>query len=626
MQVAVGQRAGEGLIETSKLIVLGPHHQVDGAAKVGQAGAPVRHAGQAQLGEGVGQRVGPVPLANPLLRFLHKVGQVALRFEQRQGLPTSDEGRDPVRVERSGQLGVLLGPGRAQVGALKPGMTSDRDEALNPLGVQAGEPEGEPGPQRVAQDRHRPQGGQHCGQVVHRGLKTQSRVGLGEVCVAGQGDGQGGNPAREVRQERVEALWGPREAVQEHPGGAFALASQHLVSPYDADPHMAEMRGGPRFGKARGSRLSEQGPPCHAGTMRKTESAILLSMGLMLAGCPKGAEPAHGDSASPKAQPSGQASASNDAQRLAPDTVVATWKDGKLTYGELLEKKKSTFEALERKQLKERFDAETQELETLLVEQLVEKVAKTKNQTPEEYFKTLAEGKEVADADIEKFYNENVKPRPGSPPLEQIKDRIKGFLVQQQGQELVKTEIDRLKAEANMKIDLPTPEAMKVKFDLAGRPMKGNPQAKITLVEFSDFECPYCSRATEPVEAILKAYPNDVKVYFLHFPLNFHQKAMPAAIAAQCANEQDKFWDFHDKVFANQSTLADDKHVGWAKEIGLDVTKFEACQKNEATAKFVQDDMKQGEMAGVRGTPSFYINGEPYAQGVPTVEALKPYL
>jgi len=362
------------------------------------------------------------------------------------------------------------------------------------------------------------------------------------------------------------------------------------------------------------------------GTMLKTESAILLSMGLMLAGCPKGAEPAHGDSASPKAPPAAQADASKNAGRLAPETVVATWKGGKLTYGEFLKEKKSTFEALERKQLKERFDAEKQELEGMLVERLVEDAAKAKNQSPEEYFKALAEGTEITDAAIEKFYNENVKTRPGAPPMAQIKDRIKGFLIQQQGQEVVKTEIDRLKAEAGMKIELPTPDAMKVKFELAGRPMKGKADAKITLVEFSDFECPYCSRAVAPVEALLKAYPEDVKVYFLHFPLNFHKKAMPAAIAAQCANEQGKFWEYHDHMFANQSSLADDKHAGWAKELGLDVAKFEACQKNEATATFVKADMKQAELAGVRGTPSVYINGEPYSQGVPTVEALKPYL
>lgn len=374
----------------------------------------------------------------------------------------------------------------------------------------------------------------------------------------------------------------------------------------------------------KGISLVGAGPPCHAGEMRITNTAMLLTTGLMLAGCPKGAEPAHGDSATAKG-PAAAAAAAPKAG-LAPDTVVATWKGGKLTYGELIEKKKSTFDALDRKQLQERHAAEKQELEGMLVEQLVEAAAKAKNQTSEEYFKALATGQDINDAAIMEFYNKNVKPRPGSPPLEQIKDKIKGYLIQQQGGEVVKTEVERLKAAAEMKISLPTPEAMKVTFDYTGRPMKGKADAKVTIVEFSDFECPYCSRAVGPVEEILKAYPNDVKVYFMHFPLGFHKKAMPAAVAAQCANEQGKFWEFHDKMFELQRDLAVEKLGAWAKDLGLDMAKFEACQKNPATEAYVKADMKQAETAGVRGTPSFYINGEPYAQGVPTVDALKPYI
>lgn len=363
--------------------------------------------------------------------------------------------------------------------------------------------------------------------------------------------------------------------------------------------------------------------------MRINESAIVLSLGFMLAGCPKGAEPARGDNAANK--PASAAAAKPQAAgsgRLAPDTVVATWKDGKLTYGELLEKRKSTFDALERKQLKERYDAEKQEVETMLVDQLVEAAAKAKNQTPEEYFKAIGEAGKITEEEIQAFYDKNVKGRPGAPPLEAIRERMVGFMTQQKGQEVIKKEVDRLKAEAGLKIEMPKPDALKVSFDLAGRPMKGNPNAKITLVEFSDFECPYCSRATGPVEEILKAYPNDVKVYFLHFPLSFHQKAMPAAIAAQCANQQGKFWPYHDKVFANQGGLGggDAQLETWATEAGLDAAKYKACVANPETKKFVEADMKQGELAGVRGTPSFYINGEPYENGVPTVEALKAYV
>ena len=350
---------------------------------------------------------------------------------------------------------------------------------------------------------------------------------------------------------------------------------------------------------------------------------LLLFVALGLAGCPKAAEPVRGDSATnPPAMRAQKASN----LRLPADTVVASWTGGKLTYGEFLDKRKKTFDRLDREQQMARFKLEEQELESYLSEMLVQEAAKAKNQTEQEYIEALNKEGLASDADVQAFYEQNVKPRPDAPPLDMIKDRIRGFLVAQKGQELVRTEIDRLKAAKGMTSELPAPEAAKASFDLAGRPMKGNPDAKITVVEFSDFQCPYCSRASGAVEELIKAYPNDVKVYFLHFPLSFHEQAMPAAIAAQCANQQGKFWELHDKIFENQRTLAGDQYAGWAKDVGLDVTKFEACVKDPESEKLVKADVEQGEAAGVQGTPSFYVNGVAHANGPPSPADIAPLL
>jgi protein-disulfide isomerase len=357
--------------------------------------------------------------------------------------------------------------------------------------------------------------------------------------------------------------------------------------------------------------------------MTKRDSMLLLFVALGLAGCPKAAEPVRADSAANTA-PGIQAQKANKL-RLPADTVVAKWTGGQLTYGEFIEKRKKTFDRLDREQQLARFKAEEQELESYLAEMVVQEAAKAKNQTEEQYIEGLNKtGNLVTDADIQAFYDQNVKPRPDAPPFEMIKERIQGFLVSQKSGEVVRNEIERLKKEKGLSTELPAPEVAKVSFDLAGRPMKGNPNAKVTVVEFSDFQCPYCARAKEAVDELVKAYPNDVKVYFLHFPLSFHEQALPAAVAAQCANKQGKFWELHDKIFDNQRALAVDQLMGWAKDVGLDVAAFETCMKDPEAEKMVRADMEQGEAAGVQGTPSFYVNGVPHQNGPPTAADIAP--
>lgn len=351
-----------------------------------------------------------------------------------------------------------------------------------------------------------------------------------------------------------------------------------------------------------------------------TRSAfVTVLLGALLVACPKPAETPRKDD--PPA--AGGAAASGDT-RLPRSTVVATWAGGQLTYGELLDKKSSTFNKLKNKYYQDLHTTEQRELEGIVVEMLVKKAAAAKGQSDEEYMKSIAGDPTVTEQQIVEFYEKNVKSSPQAPPLDAIRDRIRQYLQMSGQQEKMKAEIDRLKTEAQMTVNLPAPESSMAKFDLAGRPFKGNKDAKVTIVEFSDFQCPYCSRATPGVEALLQAYPNDVKVYFLHFPLSFHEKAMPAAIAAECANRQNKFWDLHDKIFANQGSLSEEQTAKFAGEVGLDVAKWTECLKDPTVKAFVSADMQQGEEAGVQGTPSFFINGVQYSQGVPTVEAVKP--
>ncbi|MSQ82705.1 MAG: thioredoxin [Myxococcales bacterium] len=143
----------------------------------------------------------------------------------------------------------------------------------------------------------------------------------------------------------------------------------------------------------------------------------------------------------------------------------------------------------------------------------------------------------------------------------------------------------------------------------AGSPAQGPEHAKVTLVEISDYQCPFCSRANATVDELHKEYANDLKVVFVNQPLSFHPHARPAAIAALAAHKQGKFWEMHAKLFGNQKELSDENYKKWAKEIGLDAAKFDADSKDAEVAKQVDRDQAVSTALDVNGTPGFFVNG-----------------
>jgi protein-disulfide isomerase len=145
-----------------------------------------------------------------------------------------------------------------------------------------------------------------------------------------------------------------------------------------------------------------------------------------------------------------------------------------------------------------------------------------------------------------------------------------------------------------------------------GSPVMGPPNARVTLVEFSDFQCPYCSKAVLKIEGILKAFPKDVKLVFKQYPLDSHPQAQISAQAAIAAHQQGKFWQLHDLMFANRTGLSRKAILSWASGLGLDMKRFEADLDSDAVKKAVARDIADGDKAGVEGTPTVYINGQRY--------------
>jgi protein-disulfide isomerase len=151
-----------------------------------------------------------------------------------------------------------------------------------------------------------------------------------------------------------------------------------------------------------------------------------------------------------------------------------------------------------------------------------------------------------------------------------------------------------------------------------------HPGAKITIVEFSDFQCPFCGRYQQTVHPeLLKQYVDSGQVNFVYMHSAFlGQESVWAAQAAECAADQDKFWSFHDLLFSrqngeNQGAFTKDKLSGFAKELGLDMAKFDPCLTNDETLARVQADTQAAQKAGVRGTPTFFINGQPLVGAQP---------
>jgi protein-disulfide isomerase len=164
-----------------------------------------------------------------------------------------------------------------------------------------------------------------------------------------------------------------------------------------------------------------------------------------------------------------------------------------------------------------------------------------------------------------------------------------------------------------------------VKIPTEGSPVLGPANAPIKLVEFSDFQCPYCIMATPQIEALLKAYGGQISLTFKQFPLDMHSQAAGAAAAALAAQMQGKFWPMHDALFAQQGHLSPQVILQIAGKIGLSLIRFQADMNSDEVKKTVARDLEDGENAGVTGTPTLFVNGQRY-NGPVKVEALKPII
>lgn len=224
----------------------------------------------------------------------------------------------------------------------------------------------------------------------------------------------------------------------------------------------------------------------------------------------------------------------------------------------------------------------------------------------------------VAEAEISAWYLANPQRVQGA-TLDQVRAPIKSLLTQERMQAARSAFLENLKAKTPVRLMLEPPrQAVRA----GNSPARGSASAPIELIEFADFECPFCRAAAPTVKRVLETYGDRVRLVYRNFPLQSHPNARPAAEAAQCAHEQGQFWAYHDRLFGEPDKLGEADLKKTATALGLDGARFNRCFDEHRYKTAVDTDAQAGSDAGVSGTPAFFINGR-MLTGAQPYEAFK---
>ncbi len=253
------------------------------------------------------------------------------------------------------------------------------------------------------------------------------------------------------------------------------------------------------------------------------------------------------------------------------------------------------------------YQMKSQVLEELIRKKVVEAEAKKRGISTDKLYEEEADSKvsDPNDAEINGYYL--AAKAQLNQPLQEIRPQLQKLV------KLLKIAVarqayaDSLRAKAEVNVMLRPPQ-VEVSYDPAR--VRGDPKAPVTIVEFSDFQCPYCKKAATTINDLLSKYKGRVNLAFRDFPLReIHPQAQMAAEAARCACDQGKFWEFHDALFADQSKLDEAGLIAQARVLGLNERSFQSCLTSGKFKAKIEADLQDGSRVGVSGTPGFFING-----------------
>jgi predicted DsbA family dithiol-disulfide isomerase len=298
------------------------------------------------------------------------------------------------------------------------------------------------------------------------------------------------------------------------------------------------------------------------------------------------------------------------AQASGTDTVV-TWSGGTLTLGDLNQAAEAEFSQLKIEYLQNRHELMKQTANRLIIDSILEKEAAAAGMETDPWLEqqVVAQVGEPTEEDLLAFharYGQHF----GDQPLDAVRAQLTDAWQQQSRGEAAQGLLAELMDKHKVHIDLPYPDLPRIPMEGAGNPSKGPADAPITIIEFAEYQCPYCGKAGAVMEQLLAEYKDQIQVVFRDFPLQFHDRAIPAAVAANCAGAQDKYWAMHDILMANQGALQDIDLEKYAFDAEVDMDTWRACVADpEPQVKEIMADMEAGTKAGVTGTPAFFVNG-----------------
>jgi protein-disulfide isomerase len=268
------------------------------------------------------------------------------------------------------------------------------------------------------------------------------------------------------------------------------------------------------------------------------------------------------------------------------------------------------------------YQVKKQQLDALVAQRLVEAEAKRRNVAPEAFEQAEIAGRiaPVTEAEIDAFIEANRARIRGD--VTQLRPQIREFLGEQRAEARRTAVVEGLRAAARVEVHLAPPAAFRAEVDVTGAPVRGAAAAPVTIVEYSDFHCPFCRRVQPTLNTLLDKYKGQVRLVYKHLPLDsLHPQARRVSEAAWCAGQQDRFWQFHDTVYADTSSDASDATLTrYATAAGLDTARFTSCLAGPEARAAVQRDVAQGEALGLNSTPGFFVNGRE-VRGAQPVEA-----
>lgn len=298
-------------------------------------------------------------------------------------------------------------------------------------------------------------------------------------------------------------------------------------------------------------------------------------------------------------------------RRIDGDAIAARSGDWVVTYDDLdrraLTQDPANFRGL---RLREAIhEARRAALDAILAEHLLELEAKRVGESPqallEREFRSRATP--IPDEQVRAWYEANQSRVKGT-SFDAAAADIRRLLERQQRERLREDLLQRLRSATPVTVTLEPPrERLSVAAD---EPASGPAGAPVEIVMYSDFQCPFCAKVTGTIERLKQTYAGKIRVVFRDFPLtSIHPQAVQAAVAAQCAHEQGRFWEYHDRLFAHQRDLTPARLDEYAGSVGLDQERFAACRANDRTLTIVRENLASGERLGIAGTPAFFING-----------------